>query len=426
MGGARTWTTGGTWEAGSPVHFRRALAFGAVLTIALAGCASREPTVPPPDAITQRPVQKPGSTIGGTQLAPPTAKAKPGTPGPVAAPGAKATESAFVPPRPPLPTTNPSAPNEVFGTVRVHTAKYEDTFADLAIAYDTGYVAMLAANPGVDPWLPGAGTKIVLPRAAILPSGSRDGVVINMPEQRLFIIDKGRLVDSFPIGIGRDGFHTPYGTTKVVRKTAGPTWYPTASTRKDDPELPAVVPPGPENPMGTHALYLGWPTYAIHGTNRPFGIGRRVSRGCIRMQNEDVVKVFQKVPVGMPVTVVNEPVKVGWWQGELFIEAHPTIEQGLALDETGSFEPEADAGAKQRAIAEAGEFAERIDWATVDKAIAERRGIPVQITNIGAPVQGMTLVADAAPKVTPVADKDDSGPVSDFVRWLRTRLTPGT
>ncbi|MEZ5841785.1 MAG: L,D-transpeptidase family protein [Hyphomicrobiales bacterium] len=184
-----------------------------------------------------------------------------------------------------------------------------DNLLDLARAENLGLLEILAANPGVDPWLPGAGTEILLPTAHILPSGPRTGIVINLAEQRIYYYDPKRGPMTFPIGVGREGFATPIGSTKIVRKQAAPTWYPTASRLAEDPPVPRVVPPGPDNPLGEFAMYLGWPAYLMHGTNKPDGVGRRVSHGCIRMYPEDIAFLFRVNSGQHARPHVSEPVK---------------------------------------------------------------------------------------------------------------------
>ncbi len=195
---------------------------------------------------------------------------------------------------------------DIYGEL-IKTVTWEsDNLLDIARAEHLGLIEVMAANPGVDPWLPGAGKELVLPTAHILPSGPRQGIVINLSELRIYYFDPERGVYTFPIGVGREGFGTPIGSSKVVRKAAGPTWYPTPGKRADDPDLPAVVPPGPDNPLGEFALYLGWPTYLMHGTNKPYGVGRRVSRGCIRLYPEDIAFLFKQAKVGTPVRTTVE------------------------------------------------------------------------------------------------------------------------
>jgi L,D-transpeptidase ErfK/SrfK len=301
---------------------------------------------------------------------------------------------------PPADVTSPDAADEVLGEIGTQVARFEDTLLDIALANDVGFLEIAAANQGVDVWLPGAGTRVVLPQARILPNGPREGLLLNLSEQRIFLFRNGRLIESYPVGVFRDGFSTPLGSTKIVRKMVDPTWYPPESARRDDPELPAVVPPGPDNPLGTRAMYLGWPRYLIHGTHKPYGVGRRVSRGCIRMYPADAEALYDQVPVGTPVHVVNQPVKVGWWRGELFLQAHPTVEQGVALEETGRIEPVEVPDTRDKIASKAGNAIDRVDWQAVERALRERRGLPVQITNTGVPVVEVPMAATPPPAGT--------------------------
>lgn len=283
------------------------------------------------------------------------------------------------PPAEPAVVEDP-ATAEVVGEVRTHRIDGEETLLDVAVDQGLGYLQIIAANPGVDPWLPGTGRDVVIPAARIVPAGRREGIVINLPERRLYAFEGGRLTGDFPVGIGRDGLETPFGKTKVVAKKEAPAWRPTAGARRNDPELPAVVPPGPDNPLGTHALYLGWPSYLIHGTNRIYAIGRRASRGCIRLYPDDIVTLFAAVPVGTPVAVINQPYKLGWKAGELYLEAHPTMEQGRAIEEKEPVKPANMQEVRALVTKRAGDAASRVDWAVVETVVRDHRGIPVQIT----------------------------------------------
>lgn len=277
----------------------------------------------------------------------------------------------------------PRAPvlvGDILGEMREYYTWTSDTLLDIARGEDLGLINLMSANPGVDPWLPGRGTRIVLPTAHILPDAPRRGVVINIAELRLYLYAENGSVWSFSIGVGRDGFSTPLGQTKVVRKKENPTWYPTAAKRAEDPEVPAVVPPGPDNPMGEHALYLGWPTYAVHGTNQPWAVGRRVTRGCIRLYPEDIAWVFRQAPVGTPVTVVDQPVKLGRRNGEIFIEVHPSLKQVDQIEEKGRADPDPLTDQTDTILAFAGDAIPRLDWEVINQALAERRGYPIQIT----------------------------------------------
>lgn len=262
-----------------------------------------------------------------------------------------------------------------------YRAAYEDTFVHLARDYKLGFVELRAANPNVDPWLPGEGTELILPTRHILPDAPREGVVINLPEMRLYAYVNGDAAPTtFPLGVGREGLETPVGETKIVRKKEGPTWTPTARMREEDPLLKQSYGPGPDNPLGTHALYLGWPTYAIHGTNRPFGIGRRISSGCIRMYPEDITRFYDMIPVGTKVTVVDQAVKAAWIEDKLYIEAHPSLEQSLEMEETAHISsPKISDADMEHIIKVAGEYSDRIRWAAVRTAIRERAGYPVDV-----------------------------------------------
>lgn len=267
------------------------------------------------------------------------------------------------------------------GEMKTWSAKHEDTFIELARKNNLGFVEMRAANPGIDPWLPGEGTKIIVPSMHLLPNAPRKGIVINLPEMRLFYYpSNGAPPSVYPIGIGREGLNTPEGSTKVMSKIVGPVWRPTPRMREEDPTLPASVPPGPENPLGTHALYLGWSQYRIHGTNKPYGIGRRTSSGCIRMYPEGIIDLFNQVSEGTDVTVVNQPIKLGWVGDELLLEAHTSVEQADQVEMDGYTATfRMDEKDMQRILEAAGEYVDRLDWMTIRKAIRERKGYPVVV-----------------------------------------------
>ena len=231
-----------------------------------------------------------------------------------------------------------SADSDVIGEIQVINAQHEDTFIKLARRYNLGYEELIQANPSVDPWLPGEGTEIVLPTYFVLPKTPRQGIVLNLPELRLYYYpdgESGRVI-THPISIGRMEWRTPLGRSEIVSKTLNPTWYPPESIREehaaDNRFLPKVVPPGPDNPLGNHALRLSLPGYLIHGTNKPSGLGMRVTHGCIRMFPEDIEALFEDVPVGTPVRIVNQPYKLGWTDDGLYLEAHPPLDEHTMAD----------------------------------------------------------------------------------------------
>ena len=229
----------------------------------------------------------------------------------------------------------PPAGHDVVGALGTVIARHDDTLLDIARRHGLGYEDIVRANPEVDTWLPGEGTEVVLPTRFVLPPGPRRGVVLNLAEYRLYYFPEPKageraVVMTYPISIGRMDWATPLGRTSVVSKVRNPSWYVPESIRAEhaaegDP-LPRVVPPGPKNPLGKHAMRLGLPGYLIHGTNRPAGVGMRVTHGCIRMFPEDIGFLFEQIPVNTPVRIINEPVKVGWDGDELVVEAHRVLQ----------------------------------------------------------------------------------------------------
>jgi L,D-transpeptidase ErfK/SrfK len=256
-----------------------------------------------------------------------------------------------------------------------------ETLLDIARRHDLGFVEIRAANPGMDPWIPAPGSRVVLPIVHLLPVVRHEGIVINLADQRLYFFPpQDRQVMSFPVGIGKIGWETPLGRTKVVDKRENPTWVPPPSIRTERPDLPPAFPPGPNNPLGAFALDLGWDRFVIHGTNRPEGVGRRVSHGCIRLYPEDIARLYPLVRVGTPVTFLDQEIKFGWFEDELYLEAHPSQAQADEIEADGRFTPAHVSDIAWRAVRAAGEQAARLDWPRIDQVIAERRGIPVRIT----------------------------------------------
>ena len=223
----------------------------------------------------------------------------------------------------------------VIGTPQIVYTEAENTLSDLAREYGLGYDEIIAANPDVDPWLPGDRTPVLLPTQYVVPDVPREGIVLNIASKRLFYfpeVPEGQpqTVLTYPIGIGRVGWETPVGTTEVVSKAANPHWYVPASVRREHAEmgnpLPSVVPPGPDNPLGSHVLKLAMPGYLIHGTNQPYGVGMRVSHGCVRLYPENIELLYSLVETGETVRIINEPYLLGWRNGELYFEAHVPLE----------------------------------------------------------------------------------------------------
>lgn len=277
------------------------------------------------------------------------------------------------------------SPNsDVVGELRIIIAKHEDTLSDLARRHDLGYNEIVDANPTVDPWLPGAGTPIVLPTQFVLPNAARQGIVLNVATMRLFYYPPTKpgeqaVVITHPIGIGKEGWSTPIGTTQVVSKQKDPAWHVPISIQKEhakkgDP-LPAIVPPGPDNPLGQFALRLGLPGYLIHGTNKPYGIGMRVSHGCIHLYPEDIAKLFETLPVGVAVNIINKPYTAGWHNNMLYIEAHTPLEEEVKIL-AGSLTP----AVKEVVRATKAEDRANINWPRLIRVAHRHPGFPVPIS----------------------------------------------
>ncbi|SFH65862.1 L,D-transpeptidase ErfK/SrfK [Modicisalibacter xianhensis] len=239
----------------------------------------------------------------------------------------------------PLPTGHYRLPEkgDVVGEIQVIKASHEDTLFSIGHRHGIGYEEIRRANPDVSLWIPGEGTEVVIPSRFILPPGPREGIVVNVAEMRLYYYPKvvkgeARMVETYPVSVGRMDWKTPLGETRVTAKAKDPAWYPPASIIKEHAEqgdmLPSVVPPGPDNPLGPFAMRLGIPGYLIHGTNKPLGVGMRVTHGCIRMLNEDIARLFPRVPVDTQVRLINEPFKLGWTEGgTLFVQSYPSMEE---------------------------------------------------------------------------------------------------
>ena len=230
----------------------------------------------------------------------------------------------------------------VIGAPQVVLTGETDTLSDLAREYGLGYDEIIAANPTVDPWLPGVGVPVLLPTEYVLPDVEREGLVLNIASKRVFYFpdvpvdgedEAGQVVLTYPIGIGRVGWETPLGQTRVISKAVDPTWYVPASVRREHAEmgnpLPAVVPPGPDNPLGNRVLKLDMPGYLIHGTNQPYGVGMRVSHGCVRLYPENIEWLFDLVDIGESVQIINEPYLLGQRDGEWYFEGHTPLEDDV-------------------------------------------------------------------------------------------------
>lgn len=276
----------------------------------------------------------------------------------------------------------PLGPHQVLvGTAGTHITRAEDTLLDVARNNDLGYGQLMAVNPGIDPWLPGDGSRVTLPSLYLVPDGPRKGIVINLAEQRLYYFPPdGGTVETYPLGTGVPGWPTPLGETRIVTKEVMPSWHPPPSIREERPWLPEVIPPGPANPLGDFALRLGWSGYLLHGTNRPYGVGRNVSHGCIRLYPEDIEHLFAEVRVGTPVRVINEEIRLAWVGDDLYLLVTPTQQQRDQLAINQPMIPEVPPDLADRVVAAAGTQVHRVDWDLVRRLGVTRSGMPIRIT----------------------------------------------
>ena len=278
----------------------------------------------------------------------------------------------------------------VIGEMRQVQSSYENTLVDIARVYGLGYEEIRLANPDVDTWLPGEGTAVRLPMQFVLPQARRRGLVINIAEYRMYyFVSDGEqtVVQTFPISIGRMDWETPLGRAAVVKKVRNPAWYPPQSVRDewaaDGRELGSRVPPGPNNPLGEYAMRLSIPGYLIHGTNRPAGVGMRVTHGCIRMFPEHIERLFPEVPVNTAVQIINQPYKLGWSGDDLYLEVHPPLEvaaevegEVVDIDQTGD---RSLTSITKLYIDVTKDRAADVDWTLVNEVYTARLGIPVKI-----------------------------------------------
>jgi len=262
------------------------------------------------------------------------------------------------------------ADDSVFGMVRYYEVRDSDSLIEIARAFDLGFNEISDANPETDPFVPENGTKVEVPTEWILPDVKvRDGIIINISERRLFLFPNknSKFVYTYPIGIGDNGTETPKGTFKIIQKRVNPNWNVPKSIRKEDPKLPNVVPPGPDNPLGTHALRLSLPTVLIHGTNRPWGIGRKVSHGCIQLYPEDIPRLFDQVEVGTRVTIVRQPVKVGTRGNKVYLEVHRDGKRNYLREALNLLRKK--------------NLLDRVDSESINQAVHEKSGVPMVISD---------------------------------------------
>ncbi len=323
----------------------------------------------------------------------------------------------FVPPGKPGPQSNELT---VVGQVVEYSPEKGDTFFDLARYFDLGYNELVDANPGVDEWIPGHFDKpVVVPQEFILPNGSYEGIVINVPEMRLYYYPpaKGgpRRVVTFPVGLGREEWKTPTGKFSVREKSVNPTWNIPESIRKEriaDKGFSETMIPGgdPSNPLGKYRMRLTLDLYGIHGTNIPWGVGMLVSHGCVRLYPEDIEKLYPMVPLGTGGVFVYQPIKVGMRDGRVYVEVHKDL-YGM---KPGMYR-------ETRAMLEQHGFMSIVDEEKLRAAVLAQSGMPVDVTRGGyAPAPGPSL-REAGSEI-----REAAPPASDGLGGETARPSSGT
>jgi L,D-transpeptidase ErfK/SrfK len=279
----------------------------------------------------------------------------------------------------------PTSEDNIIGNLQIIQSQTGDSLYKIARRFEMGTYELAKANPRIAPYgtIP-TNTGIVIPSFFILPNTSHQGLVINLPEMRVYYYNtEKKEVVTEPIAIGRLGWGTPEISTYVVEKIKDPMWVVPESIQIDSAEkgktLPEVMPPGPDNPLGQYALRLGNWTILIHGTNQPSSIGQRISSGCIRMYPEDIEYFFNHINEKTPVSIVNQPYKVGWFQGNLYFEAHNTLIETTDLEEEEQRKAyEIIMAAVSNKLSSDG-LPMQINWNIVAKALHEHTGIPQRI-----------------------------------------------
>jgi len=354
------------------------------------------------------------------------------------------------PPPPPVAPAPPALPapvaterfeltpgQSVVGEVQVVAAGKDDTLTDIARRFNVGYEEILRANPKVDPWLPGEGTAIVVPTQFVLPNAPYTGLVINIAAMRIFYFPPAKpgerqVVLTHPIGIGKVGWRTPEGVTRIVRRQKDPTWRVPVSVRKEHhdngEDLDPVIGPGPDNPLGKYAFYLQWPSYLIHGTNKPAGVGLRSSHGCIRLYPEDIEQFFNMIPIGTQVRVVNQPFLFGWGEGQLYLQPLGVLEDDardwnkaqrklLTRELAATLQQQLKSNHQQ------------IDWQLVTALTHDPRGVPVPISTAGASIEQVLAAAPRVQNVLPAGSTWDGAsdlPMDESsFRQILSEIEPG-
>lgn len=278
----------------------------------------------------------------------------------------------------------PANGDNVVGSNQVASLRMGDTLSTFAERNGVGYYEVLDANPGIDPLRITSGSRLLVRNQFVLPNAPKQGIVINLAELRLYYYPAdSNTVAIYPVGIGRIGWQTPTGQLSVIQKKQDPDWRVPPSVAADMAKrgiiLPEVIPAGPDNPLGRYMMRLSNYTYLIHSTNRPAGVGRRTSAGCIRMYPEDAEQLFNMVPVGTKVTIVNQPFKAGWLNGQLYFEAHSPLREQRA-EYAGRYNSLWDSAISTATA----DKAATVDWTKVQSLGKKQTGVPQVVGTVAS------------------------------------------
>ncbi len=267
----------------------------------------------------------------------------------------------------------------IVGSLQTATAQAGESLADIANRFDLGKQEIIDANPKLNQWTPGVGKTVIIPTQFILPADTREGIIVNLAELRLYLFHPDEpLVSTHPIGIGRQGWKTPLGIAKIIGKRKDPAWRPPQSIKnhykRKGKILPDVVPPGPNNPLGQYAMRLSIPGYLIHGTDDPSGIGIRSSSGCIRMFPEDIQSLFYRTPMGTSVKIVHEPFKIGRKDNKVYLEAHDSLKEDY-------YNTSSEQQVLNNAFTDTDMENIFVNWEEAEAAIDQSDGYPIVINN---------------------------------------------
>ena len=269
---------------------------------------------------------------------------------------------------------------DLIGNDKYYKTKQDETLIDIARANNLAFPDIMSANKGLnDPWVVESEINLLLPKRHLLPKAKREGIIVNKGDLRLYYFAKDNTVYSFPIGIGRGDWETPTGKARVTGKKKNPYWTVPKSILEEEPHWPKVVKPGPENPLGSRAIYLSMPGYLLHGTNKPWGVGMKVSHGCIRLYPEDIETLYELVSKGERVEIIDQPVKSGWFGGVLYIEVHSMHPYGLEEDQIIENNLRLLPQATESLQNSAKHYIVDVDWKRVVDIVKEASGVPEAI-----------------------------------------------